>query len=159
MDSRTSRLWENRKEKLIQKLCAVPECHKHLFACTSSSQAHVPKQCRRANPPVPDGMALAGELAAELGGEGAASSPGPTGSPIPAAMSSRPVPTLRILTALVSYSTSFWTELMMGAAAVGMAPANGGPTAGHQAATQVVTAAGSPWRQKTPQIHLHTRYR
>lgn len=30
----------------------------------------------------------------------------------------------------------------MGAAAVGMAPANGGPTTGHQAAAQGVTAAG-----------------
>lgn len=31
---------------------------------------------------------------------------------------------------------------MMGAAAVGMAPANGGPTTGHQAAARVVTAVG-----------------
>lgn len=27
MDSRTSRLWESRKEELFQKLCAVPVCH------------------------------------------------------------------------------------------------------------------------------------
>lgn len=59
----------------------------------------------------------------------------PTGSP---------GPPLRLLTALVSYSTSFWTELMMGAAAVGMAPADGGPTTGHQAGAQVVPAARCP---------------
>lgn len=39
-----------------------------------------------------------------------------------------PSPALRrVLTARVSYSTSFWTELMIGAAAEGMARANGGP--------------------------------
>lgn len=62
------------------------------------------------------------------------------GPPAPRGSVLCPVPLLQILTALVSYSTSFCTELMMGAAAVGMAPAKGGPTTGQQAAPQVVTA-------------------
>lgn len=50
---------------------------------------------------------------------------------------------------------------MMGAAAVGMAPANGGLTTGHQAAAQVVTVSGfPPETEETPhadpahEIHL-----
>lgn len=55
-----------------------------------------------------------------------------------------PAPRRQVLTALVSYRTSFCTELMMGAAAVGMARANEGPTTGHQAAAQCVAAGPLP---------------
>lgn len=51
----------------------------------------------------------------------------------PSSCTSPPAPLPRgVLTALVSYRTSFWTELIMGAAAEGIAAANVGPTTGHE---------------------------
>lgn len=65
----------------------------------------------------------------------------------------------RVLTARVSYRTSFWTELMIGAAAEGMARANGGPhdrAPGCGPGCSSLRIAPRRLREKTPQT-LGTR--
>lgn len=89
-----------------------------MFTCKSPGCDNWAKPPRAYSPP----LGLGNWENGGAGGVNAASAPHLLGRHPPAR-----APRRRVLTALVSYRTSFWTELIMGAAAAGMARASGGP--------------------------------